>query len=487
MKNKKNSTKAVFTLLTVLLLSTALLLTWAGCASQPETGSEEREKTASSKTAEEGWIIEVIGARTDTMNQADLEEAKEHTSHYKEVTLEKKGEMRTYMAIPFHLVAAMSDGLDAEHPYVFDQSLWEEGYDITLTAADGYSATFNTAEVPADALYIADMENGEEIPPRVVGEVSGKIQIQDLVTVELHLKDGSEEKVFTLDININNNKASFTLEELEKSPYYIEGRGSFTTSAGTTHTHDYGGVQFADFISNYMQLSKDTTVTVVAMDGYEMTYSGEQLLDTTDGEWILAFNIDGEYMPFDPGYIRTIKVGPNVPNIDGHLSAKMVKEIKASGEPFKSFTLNMTGKMDHEIDRQTMQSGISCHKTTVTYHDRKAEEDIEYTGIPLYLLLAYSDDPDYAPHKQDSSIISYNKEAAEAGYEVTVVASDGFSITLDSRELHNNEDVIIAMYKNGEPLPEREWPLIIVWDKDAKVVPEGIKPVRSITEISLSF
>jgi hypothetical protein len=331
------------------------------------------------------------------------------------------------------------------------------------------------------------MENGEEILPQVVGEVSGKLQVKELVTVELHLGDGREEEEFTLDININDNEASFTLEELEESPYYIEGRGSFTTSAGTTYTHEYGGVKFADFISNYMQLSKDTTVTVVAMDGYEMTYSGDQLLDTSDGEWILAFKIDGEYMPFDPGYVRTVKVGPNVPNIEGHLSAKMVKEIKASGEPYKPFTLKMTGKMTHQIDRQTMQAGISCHKTTVTYHDRKADEDIEYTGIPLYLLLAYSDDPDYAPHKQDSSIISYNKEAAEDGYKVSVVASDGFSITMDSREIHNNEDVIIAMYKNGEPLPDREWPLIIVWDKDAKVVPDGIKAVRNITEINLSF
>jgi hypothetical protein len=139
------------------------------------------------------------------------------------------------------------------------------------------------------------------------------------------------------------------------------------------------------------------------------------------------------------------------------------------------------------VDRQTIQSGISCHRRTVTYYDRKAEQDIEYTGIPLHLMLAFSDDPDFAPHKQDSSIISYNADAAREGYKVKITAADGFSITLDSRELHGNNDVILAMYKNGEPLPDREFPLIVVWDKDAEVVPDGIKAVRNITEIELIF
>ena len=74
-----------------------------------------------------------------------------------------------------------------------------------------------------------------------------------------------------------------------------------------------------------------------------------------------------------------------------------------------------------------------------------------------------------------------------AGYDVTITAADGFSITLDAAELDMNQDVILAMYKEGEELPEREQPIIIVWDKEAKRVPEGIKPVRSIEEISLQF
>ncbi len=69
-----------------------------------------------------------------------------------------------------------------------------------------------------------------------------------------------------------------------------------------------------------------------------------------------------------------------------------------------------------------------------------------YTGIPLWMLLAYADDPRYQPHKQqDHSIRSYNEEAAKEGYLVRIAAEDGFSVVLDSRELHRNEDIIRAV------------------------------------------
>ncbi len=134
-----------------------------------------------------------------------------------------------------------------------------------------------------------------------------------------------------------------------------------------------------------------------------------------------------------------------------------------------------------------MQSGVSCHNRTVTYYDRKNDLDIIYTGIPLWRLLAYSDDQDYAPHMQDSSIISYNRDAATEGYEVVISAADGFAITLNSSQLDKNDDVIIAMYRDGEELPESDFPLVIVWDKDAETVPEGIKAVRNIASIELLF
>ena len=381
----------------------------------------------------------------------------------------------------------MVDGPDNEHPYVFDKSKWEAGYDITVTASDGYSVTFLSSDFDPEEIIIADEQDGKAVPPQLAGDIPGNLWVKNIAFIEAGLGATAETEVFTLKVDIAGIEKEYTIEELESSPWYVEGTGSFTTSAGTTYTHTYGGIQFAEFINSFTRLEEDTTVTMVATDGYEMTYSGEQLLDASNGKWILAFKVDGEYMEFDPGYIRTVKIGPDNPNIEGHLSVKMIETIKATGEKYEDFTLNIKGKMEWDLDRQTMQSGVSCHKTTVTYFDRKAETDTEYTGVPLYLLLAYADDPDYAPHHQDKSIISYNEDAAKEGYQIKITASDGFSITLNSEEVHNNDDVIIAMYKNGGPLPERERPLVIAWDKAAEVVPDGIKSVRNITEIELLF
>lgn len=486
MKKKQTFVKVgSIVLLTVLFA----ILSVTSCATNEGKEAAAAEGTTQKPDQEESaWIIDVVGIGKNTMSRADLIDSKGHASHYVERKLEKKGETRTYKGIPLRLLLAMVDGPDNEHPYVFDKSKWEAGYDITVTAADGYSATFLSSDFDAEEIIIADEVDGKAISPQLAGDIPGNLWVKDIVLIEADLGDaagGGEE--FTLKIDIAGIQKEYTLEELESSPWYVEGTGSFTTSAGTTYTHNYGGIKFAEFVNSFTALEPDTTVTMIASDGYEMTYGGEQLLDRSNGMWILAFKKDGEYMEFDPGYIRTVKIGPDNPNIEGHLSVKMIEKIKATGEKYEDFSLHLKGKMEWELDRQTIQSGISCHTTTVTYFDRKAEVDEEYTGIPLHLLLAYADDPEYAPHHQDKSIISYNKEAAVKGYRVKISASDGFSITLNSADIHGNNDVIIAMFKNGEMLPERERPLIIVWDKDAEMVPDGIKPVRNITEIELLF
>jgi hypothetical protein len=69
---------------------------------------------------------------------------------------------------------------------------------------------------------------------------------------------------------------------------------------------------------------------------------------------------------------------------------------------------------------------------------------------------------------------------------VKITAADGFEISLAADELEGNNDVIIAMfYGDGSELSDREFPLIIVWDENAEVIPAGIKAVRSISRITV--
>lgn len=445
---------------------------------------------AAAQTDWSDWTVTVKGVREGTFTREEFQAAKTHSIHVWEAEFEMKGLTNAYTGLPFSQIVAMSDGADSHHPYTFNRSAWEEGYEITVTAADGYAVTFDTAEVPYDAVMFVDTMDGDPVSPRLVGEIGKKLWARDITLIELNMAGvesslGPVDPEFELVVDVGGDEHRYSLLELTNSHHYTEGPGSFTTSAGTTYTNQYGGVAFAAFLQDFLDLQPEDTITLVATDGYEMSYAASEIMDTSDGTWILALKQDGEFLPHDPGYIRTVKVGPNTPNIDGHNSVKMIAKVELSGTPYKEFELKFSGLMNLTIDRQTMQSGVGCHERVVQFERKNTKG--EYLGIPLWRLLAYSDDPKYAPHRQDSSIISYNKKAAEEGYTIELVAADGFTVTLDSREVDGNEDLIVAMYKDGEELADDEWPLVLVWDKDAAVVPDGAKPIKQITEIRLKM
>lgn len=435
-----------------------------------------------------GWSIELKGLRQDTLWQSQYDDAKKHTSHYVRKTADKKGVATEYQGLPLRMAIAMIDGNDAKHSYLFDKELWATGYDITLIASDGYSASFNTSEIAPEALILADKEDGKTIPAMIVGDTAKSLWVKNLVRIETSLSPSLVAKAaaeFYLDLDINGATASFSLSELEKMNFYMEARGAYTTSAGTKYEGVYGGVRLLDLLNAYAAIEANDAITFIAMDGYEMGYPGSRVLDRSTGDWLLAFKLDGDYLPKDPGYIRTIKVGPGTPNIDGHLSVRMVKKIVVKQKEYTEFDLVLDGKMAKTLDRSTVQSCVSCHTTTVNFEQKGVSA--EYTGFPLWMLMGYVDDPQYAPHHQDKSILAYDEAAAKKGYSIQVMASDGFAVTLDSREVHRNPDIIIAMYKNGEKLPDNEAPLVLAWDKDAALVPKGAKNVKMIGSVKAIF
>jgi len=487
MKRNKHENPPGMARLVAMLATVAAAALLSGCAGAPAPAMSPEPEAAAESLPTPGWSVTLLGVREDLLEAARFEEAKVHGSHYLEMVLERKGQTQLYRGMPLYLIAAMVDGSDSEHPYTVDRSRWSTGYDITITGADGYSATFNTAEVDPKALILADSVNGVPVAPMIAGDAPGNLWVKDVVEIELALGAViQEEPEFELVLDINSKVASFTLQELEESIYYIEQEGSYTTSAGSTYGGLWGGVRMPDFLGQFLNLKPETSLTMVAMDGYEMTYSGKDVLDTGDGVWILAFKLDGEYLPMDPGYIRTIRVGPGNPNIPGHSSVRMLQKIVVKQEGYRDFSITISGKMEWTLDRQTIQSGVNCHKRMVDFERKGAAA--RYTGIPLYLLLAYADDPNYAPHHQsDKSILSYSRKLAQVGYTVEIEAADGFVVSLDSREVDGNDDLILGMYKNGDELPSDEFPLILVWDKAAETVPAGAKPIRQITAIRLIF
>jgi hypothetical protein len=464
--------KSMYLVLTAFLLISMGYATGGklGASENTEASVTEVDDVSSATPAGEGWKIDLMGVRSDELWQSQLSSWKEaENSSTVEMSLEKKGETKLYSGILLKDIVAMVDDPSGGMPYEFQEELWNEGYDITFTSADGYSASFNSADVSSEDVLLVDSVDGKTVSPQIAGNLTGKAWVRDLVSIELSLAAVDlAQNSFEFMLEINGEVSAYTIADLEAMDIYVEDKGGFTNSYGNKTEGIYGGVKLIPLLSESMDVTAESAIRIIAMDGYEMSYGGDMLLDQEDGEWILAFKENGEYMPEDPGYIRLVKVGPQNPDITGHVSARMIKKIVTEGEPFEDFGLTIVQKDLTEVfDRQTMQSGVSVNKNKVTYYYQKKDQDIEYMGISLWRLL----------------------ERPSEYKAIEISAGDGFSVTLDNTQVEGNDDVIIAMYtgEDNSLLDEKDWPLRLVWDKEAALVPDGIKAVRNVKKITLIY
>jgi len=248
--------------------------------------------------------------------------------------------------------------------------------------------------------------------------------------------------------------------DIAGSPFYLQGHGSFTTSTGTVISGRWGGISLPGILTHLGELRRDDSVVFVASDGYEMTNSGEDILDESDGIWIIAYTRDGTPFSESPISNRTIKVGPTKPNILGHTSVQDVTTIRIDRIDFRDFTLAVSGFRQEHLDRQTIQSCVGCHGVDIPAHID--EQSTQYSGAPLHRFLAYADDPLFIPHAQDMSISSYNGDRAQSGYPVRVYAANGKIMSLDSNMLHKNDGFILGYYRDSHEIPENEAPLVLI-------------------------
>jgi DMSO/TMAO reductase YedYZ molybdopterin-dependent catalytic subunit len=57
---------------------------------------------------------------------------------------------------------------------------------------------------------------------------------------------------------------------------------------------------------------------------------------------------------------------------------------------------------------------------------------------------------------------AFNEDLAGAGYEINVIAADGYSATFDVATVARNNDIIVAYLMDDAPLQEKHWPLRLV-------------------------
>ena len=279
---------------------------------------------------------------------------------------------------------------------------------------------------------------------------------------------------------------TYALADLEQMDV-ATGPGTFTKSTGTEYTATYTGVPLSTLIGN---VPADTTIRVTATDGYSMNYEAGMLFDRTEGTWILAYLENGEPLAEGVGPFRVVMVGEENPYFTSALSARMVATIEVLGV-YEPYTLSVLGAFDRVFDRDELEAGngCPCHTATVTVTSKG--ETHTYTGLPLWRLIGYADDDVYAAAELGIHYdeVDFNDVLAAEGYEISLVASDGYTQTATSNVIARDDRFIVAFKRDGVFLdPSSDGYMRFVYD-DSVVLPEGVslKSVKFLSEILLGL
>lgn len=267
-------------------------------------------------------------------------------------------------------------------------------------------------------------------------------------------------------------EVSFTIDQLKEMPVTAGYAGIKSSTGKITPPSLHTGVSLADLCAAAGGCDESTAVTVFAKDGYGITFSHAQVYDgafTTfdpvtgdevayEGKLtpIVVYEREGQPISPDEDGPMRLSVVSDQPNqvTDGHWAVKWVREVVIK-PAIVEWTLHLEGAMVEEMSRDTFESGSapSCHESPWVDADGH-----QWVGMPLYYLVGRVDDG----NKHEGG--AFNDELVTVGYQVDVVAADGYRVTLDGARVSRNKGIVLAYLLDGEPLPEDSWPLRLVGD-----------------------
>jgi DMSO/TMAO reductase YedYZ molybdopterin-dependent catalytic subunit len=260
----------------------------------------------------------------------------------------------------------------------------------------------------------------------------------------------------------------FTMNELKQLPV-TEGQAGIKSSTGKiTPPVEFRGVALKDLANLLGNIDESMGINIVAEDGYAITFSydqitngtftaydpatGEELKGTVELTAILAYEQDGK--PLDEtkdGKLRVVIVSQENNQVtDGHWSVKWVNKVEIKSL-VQDWTLLLHGAIEEKIDRASFESCVQCHSASWT--DDQAQE---WVGIPLWLLVGFVDDE--VKHEGPA----FNDDLAGTGYTFDVIAIDGYTVSFDIGRVARNDEMIVVYQVNGNPLPEKHFPLRLV-------------------------
>jgi DMSO/TMAO reductase YedYZ molybdopterin-dependent catalytic subunit len=268
-----------------------------------------------------------------------------------------------------------------------------------------------------------------------------------------------------------NGGRALSMTELKALPV-TEGQGGIKSSTGKiTIPEPFKGVALKDLVTALgVPFDPSMGVMVTAEDGYSMTFSYDQVMNGTFTAYdpaignemtthdpltaIIAYEHNGQSLiTNEEGTLRLVVVSAsNNQVVDGHWSVKWVNkvEVKPVGQ---TWNLDLEGAISSPISRDTFQScgSPSCHGTS--WEDENGQN---WVGVPLWLLVGEVDDAD--SHTENA----FNHVLADAGYSIELIGSDGYTVTMDSQAIKEDNAILVANLVNEGELPEQYYPLRLV-------------------------
>jgi DMSO/TMAO reductase YedYZ molybdopterin-dependent catalytic subunit len=305
-------------------------------------------------------------------------------------------------------------------------------------------------------------------------------------TTATQVKQTNESPALT--VTKGEQTATYTMTALKAMTPLTGWAGQMSSTGTISGPFEYKGVAISDVLQAVGGITEENAVRVSAKDGYAMTLSYKQItegnftiIDSNTGKEVTAANKPAVFVAYEEagkpideniGPLRLGIMTSNSQVTEGHWWVKWTQKIEVISVQ-KPWNLKLEGVVSENMDQGTFESGsaIGCHGVKWTDDQNRAWE-----GIPLWYLVGRVDDTD--THKGDA----FNDAAADKGYEVQLIAADGFIQKLTSAEVKRNDALIVAYKRDGNPLPENQWPLRLV---GATLKKEQM--VGQITTIKLVF
>jgi hypothetical protein len=271
-----------------------------------------------------------------------------------------------------------------------------------------------------------------------------------------------------LKLEGSNGSKTLTMDDLKALPA-TEGWAGIKSSTGKiTIPESYKGVAVTELCKLVGEFSSNMGINVAAKDGYAMTISYDQI--TTNGfttydpgtgdevkykdplTVVIAYEKDSKPLPEDTeGPLKLVVVSAKKDQVvDGHWAVKWITQMAVKAL-VQEWRIALGGAITENMDRGTFESCAGCHGKTWT--DGKAQV---WTGVPLWLLAGRVDDD--VKHSDGA----YNDKLADQGYQIHVVAVDGYKVALESARIKRNDNILVAHLVNGNPLDDKDSPLKLV-------------------------